>query len=162
MRTAAEPNAHVHELRELPQRLSEVLLAVLRGYVESGQPVGSRDALEQSGLAVSSATIRGAMGELMDLGLLEQPHTSAGRVPTDAAFRLWVDQLLHDPRAGRDVPSELARELDEPVSAPEIQPAPRRGRAHARSPVSSASVSRSTASACASRSSASCASRASA
>jgi len=119
VRTAAEPNAPVHELRELPQRLSEVLLAVLRGYVESGQPVGSRDALEQSGLVVSPATVRGAMSELMDLGLLDQPHTSAGRVPTDAAFRLWVDQLLHDPADGRGVPRELARELDEPAAAPE-------------------------------------------
>ena len=119
MRTAVEPHAPVHELRELPQRLSEVLLVVMRGYVESGQPVGSREALEHSGLAVSPATVRGAMVELMDLGLLEQPHTSAGRVPTDAAFRLWVDQLLHDPMPGRAVPSELARELDEPVAAPE-------------------------------------------
>jgi heat-inducible transcriptional repressor len=59
------------------------------------------------------------MGELMEMGLLEQPHTSAGRVPTDAAFRLWADQLLHDPAPGRGVPSELAREFDEPVAAPE-------------------------------------------
>jgi heat-inducible transcriptional repressor len=100
----------VHELAELPPRLAEVLLAVLRGYVESGQPVGSREALDQGGLAVSGATVRSAMAELMELGLLEQPHTSAGRVPTDAAFRLWVDQLLHDRRAAAGVPRGLARE----------------------------------------------------
>ena len=93
----AEAGAAIHDLAELPQRLSEVLLAVLHGYVESGHPVGSRDARAQSGLAVSPATVRGAMGELMELGLLEQPHTSAGRVPTDAAFRLGVDQLLPAP-----------------------------------------------------------------
>jgi len=109
----------VHELRDLPERLSEVLLAVLRGYVESGQPISSRDAREHSGLTVSAATVRGAMGELMDLGLLEQPHTSAGRVPTDSAFRLWVDQLLHDPAHGGALPRALARELDEPVGAAE-------------------------------------------
>jgi heat-inducible transcriptional repressor len=114
VKTAGETGAGIHELGELPQRLSEVLLAVLRGYVESGHPVGSRDACAQSGLSVSSATVRGAMGELMELGLLEQPHTSAGRVPTDAAFRLWVDTLLHDPHAG-SVPRELARELRDPV-----------------------------------------------
>jgi heat-inducible transcriptional repressor len=100
----------VTELAELPPRLVEVLLAVLRGYVESGQPVGSREALDQSGLAVSGATVRSAMAELMELGLLEQPHTSAGRVPTDAAFRLWVDQLLHDPLAAGALPRGLARE----------------------------------------------------
>jgi heat-inducible transcriptional repressor len=50
------------------------------------------------------------MVELMELGLLEQPHTSAGRIPTDAAFRLWVDQLLHDPRAPLGVPRGLAHE----------------------------------------------------
>ncbi len=115
----AEPSAAVHELRELPERLSEVLLAVLRAYVESGQPIGSRDAREQSSLKVSSATVRGVMGELMDLGLLEQPHTSAGRIPTDAAFRLWVDQLLHAPGHGRAVPRDLSREFSEPVAAVE-------------------------------------------
>ena len=117
VKTAAEASAGIHELGELPQRLSEVLLAVLHGYVESGQPVGSRDARAQRGLSVSPATVRGAMGELMELGLLDQPHTSAGRVPTDAAFRLWVDQLLHDPAHGGPLPRELARELDEPVGA---------------------------------------------
>jgi heat-inducible transcriptional repressor len=88
-----------------------VLLAVLRGYVESGQPVGSRDALDFGELPFSSATVRGAMAELMELGLLEQPHTSAGRVPTDAAFRLWVDQLQREPLAEQSVSPRIAREL---------------------------------------------------
>jgi len=87
------------ELGDLPRRLSDVLLAVLCGYVESGQPIGSRDALDLGELPFSSATVRGAMAELMELGLLEQPHTSAGRVPTDAAFRLWVDALQRAPFA---------------------------------------------------------------
>ena len=91
---------------------------MLRGYVESGQPIGSRDARAQSGLSVSPATVRGAMGELMELGLLEQPHTSAGRVPTDAAFRLWVDQLLHEPRTRSSAcRASSTRELGEPVGA---------------------------------------------
>ena len=111
------------ELGELPGRLSEVLLAVLRGYVETGQPIGSRDALGRGELEVSSATVRGAMAELMELGLLEQPHTSAGRVPTDAAFRLWVDHLLHEPQAEQRMPVRLARELAESASglAPPLQ-----------------------------------------
>lgn len=101
----------VSALGELPGRLGDVLLAVLRGYVESGQPVGSRDALDLGELPFSSATVRGAMAELMELGLLEQPHTSAGRVPTDAAFRLWVDHLQREPLAEQPVPARLAREL---------------------------------------------------
>ncbi len=92
---------------------------MLRGYVESGQPVGSREALDQSGLAVSGATVRSAMVELMDLGLLEQPHTSAGRVPTDAAFRLWVDRLLHEPGGAGGLPRGLARGLEPKSLAPE-------------------------------------------
>jgi len=104
------------ELGELPGRLGEVLVAVLRGYVDTGQPIGSRDALGRGELEVSSATVRGAMAELMELGLLEQPHTSAGRVPTDAAFRLWVDHLLHEPQTGQRMPVRLARELAESTS----------------------------------------------
>jgi heat-inducible transcriptional repressor len=98
-------------LGDLPGRLGDVLLAVLRGYVESGQPVGSRDALDLGDLPFSSATVRGAMAELMELGLLEQPHTSAGRVPTDAAFRLWVDHLQRDPLAEPPPSARLARAL---------------------------------------------------
>jgi len=108
----------VHELAELPPRLAGVLLAVLRRYVESGLPVGSREALEGGGLAVSGATVRNAMAELMELGLLEQPHTSAGRVPTDAAFRLWVDRLLHEPESAA-LPRALADELDPASLAPD-------------------------------------------
>lgn len=108
----------MHELAELPPRLAGVLLAVLRRYVESGQPVGSREALEGGALAVSGATVRNAMAELMELGLLEQPHTSAGRVPTDAAFRLWVDRLLHEPESAA-LPRVLAHELDPASLAPD-------------------------------------------
>jgi len=97
----------VPELAELPPRLSDVLLAVLRGYVESGQPIGSRDALDLGELPFSSATVRGAMSELMELGLLEQPHTSAGRVPTEAAFRLWVDHLQRSEERVTPVALEL-------------------------------------------------------
>jgi len=104
----------VRDLGELPARFAEVLLAVLRGYVESGQPVGSRGALDLGGLPISPASVRSAMVELMELGLLEQPHTSAGRVPTDAAFRLWVEQLRREPRSDARVPARLARGLAEP------------------------------------------------
>ncbi len=92
----------IGELTELPARMQHVLLSVLAEYVRTGQPVGSR-ALD---LDVSSATVRSAMGELMELGLLSQPHTSAGRTPTDEAFRLWAESLVHG--AVGDSPAELA------------------------------------------------------
>ena len=95
----------VAELGELSPRMRRVLLSVLVEYVRTGQPVGSR-AVD---LEVSSATVRNAMSELMELGLLSQPHTSAGRTPTDDAFRLWADTLLHG--SARDAPRELDLEL---------------------------------------------------
>lgn len=81
-------------LEQLSPRMAEVMVALVEEYIETAQPVSSSRVLERSGLAVSSATVRNSMGELAELQLLEQPHPSAGRVPTDRAFRLYVDGLL--------------------------------------------------------------------
>ena len=81
-------------LEQLSPRMREVMVALVEEYIETAQPVSSSRVLERSGLAVSSATVRNSMGELAELQLLEQPHPSAGRVPTDRAFRLYVDGLL--------------------------------------------------------------------
>jgi len=78
----------------LTPRLRDVLLAVVEEYIETARPVASRSAAVRSGLAVSSATVRSAMADLAQLELLTQPHTSAGRVPTEAAFRLYVQHLI--------------------------------------------------------------------
>jgi heat-inducible transcriptional repressor len=79
-------------------RLSERQRALLRGvvdeYVMTGQPVGSRTLLERTGLGVSASTIRAELAELEAGGLLTHPHTSAGRVPTEAGYRLYADELL--------------------------------------------------------------------
>jgi heat-inducible transcriptional repressor len=96
-------------LGELQPRLREILIAVLEEYVETARPVPSQRALARSGLWVSSATVRSAMAELGERGLLEQPHTSAGRIPTESAFRLYVADLLKRSPG----PAAPAADLDE-------------------------------------------------
>jgi heat-inducible transcriptional repressor len=83
---------------ELGARKTAVLRAVVEEYVRSGEPVGSETIAERSGLGVSSATIRNEMAALEELGYLTHPHTSAGRIPTDAGYRKYVDSL---PPGGR-------------------------------------------------------------
>jgi len=78
---------------ELGQRKVAVLRAVVEEYVRSGEPVGSETIAERSGLGVSSATIRNELAALEELGYLMHPHTSAGRIPTDAGYRRYVDSL---------------------------------------------------------------------
>src|ERR1700729_646444 len=76
-------------------RQRAILTAIIESYIETGEPVGSGTIarLQHSGAGMSPATIRNEMAELADVGLLEQPHTSAGRVPTARAFRMYVEQL---------------------------------------------------------------------
>lgn len=81
----------------LDQRNRQVLLAVIAEYVETGEPVGSRAVARRHIRGLSPATIRNAMADLEELGYLVQPHTSAGRVPTDAAYRFYVDQIQRVP-----------------------------------------------------------------
>lgn len=77
---------------ELSTRREKILAAVVNAYVVTGEPVGSKGIAAQ--LGVSSATVRNEMAELSLLGLLEQPHTSAGRVPSQKGYRLYVDRLM--------------------------------------------------------------------
>ena len=79
------------------QRNRQVLLAVIAEYVETGEPVGSRAVARRHIRGLSPATIRNAMADLEELGYLAQPHTSAGRVPTDTAYRFYVDHLQRVP-----------------------------------------------------------------
>ena len=80
--------------KELNERSREILRHVVEAYVETGEPIGSRTLSRRSGLNLSPATIRNAMADLEELGLLYAPHTSAGRLPTDAGLRLFVDGIL--------------------------------------------------------------------
>ncbi len=78
----------------LNARSREILRAVVDSYVETGEPIGSRTISRRLGAVLSAATIRNVMADLEETGLLYAPHTSAGRVPTDAGLRLFVDGLL--------------------------------------------------------------------
>lgn len=78
----------------LNHRQQQVLWATIRHYIATAEPVGSGALVKEFNLSVSSATIRNAMGHLEKVGLLFQPHTSAGRVPSDSGYRIYVDQLI--------------------------------------------------------------------
>ena len=81
---------------ELDGRKMKILKAIIRTYLETGEPVGSRTISKDDELNVSSATIRNEMADLEEMGLIVQPHTSAGRIPTDRGYRLYVDELMEE------------------------------------------------------------------
>lgn len=79
---------------EMDSRKQKILEAVVLDYIETAEPVGSRTISKKYNLGVSSATIRNEMADLEEMGLIEQPHTSAGRIPSDAGYRYYVDYLM--------------------------------------------------------------------
>ena len=78
----------------MDQRKVIILTTIIKNYLETGEPVGSRTISKFSGLNLSSATIRNEMSDLEELGYIIQPHTSAGRIPSDKGYRFYVDQLM--------------------------------------------------------------------
>lgn len=80
----------------LDERKITILKAIIRSYMETGEPVGSRTLSKLPDLSVSSATIRNEMSDLEEMGYIIQPHTSAGRVPTDKGYRFYVDELMKE------------------------------------------------------------------
>ena len=81
---------------ELDERKRKILKAIIQTYLETGEPVGSRTISKYTDLNLSSATIRNEMSDLEELGYIVQPHTSAGRIPSDAGYRLYVDELMRE------------------------------------------------------------------
>ena len=81
-------------ITELSERKLVILRAIIQNYLETGEPVGSRTLSKYTGLNLSSATIRNEMADLEDFGYILQPHTSAGRIPSDKGYRLYVDMLM--------------------------------------------------------------------
>ncbi len=83
---------------ELSERKKKILRAVVESYVQTAEPVGSKAILDLADLNVSSATIRNELADLTEQGYLEQPHTSAGRIPSPKGYRLYVNELMEDQR----------------------------------------------------------------
>ena len=93
----------------LSERTRRILAALIREYIETGEPVASAALVRRTGVALSSATIRNVLAQLEDMGFVWQPHTSAGRVPTDLGYRFYVDSLLEGRRLNKDASAVEAR-----------------------------------------------------
>src|SRR5215471_14861968 len=119
---------------DLERRQREILAMIIRQYVSSGVPVGSMAVAEQLPAPLSSATIRSVMARLEELGYLDQPHISAGRVPTDKAYRFYVDRIASSMPLGVKIenyiheslgaPREPAERLERTPDVSEAPPAP--------------------------------------
>ena len=96
----------------LSERYQNILKATIKHYIATAEPVGSKTLAQEYDLKVSSATIRNAMGKLEDAGLLYQPHVSAGRIPSDSGYRIYVDRLLiPDDKLVKTIEQSLQQEL---------------------------------------------------
>ena len=93
---------------DINERKIKILEAIIHDYIQTGDPVGSRTISKKYDLGISSATIRNEMADLEDLGLIVQPHTSAGRIPSDKGYRLYVDNLMQYPDIAPDIQKVVA------------------------------------------------------
>ncbi len=98
---------------ELTERKKKVLRSVVDLYIRTAEPVGSKAITELPDMKFSSATIRNEMAELTAMGYLEQPHTSAGRIPSPAGYRLYVDELMADYRLSVDETKSISSAIEE-------------------------------------------------
>ena len=98
---------------ELTERKKKVLRAIVDLYIRTAEPVGSKAIAEMPDMSYSSATIRNEMADLLAMGYLEQPHTSAGRVPSAAGYRLYVDELMADYRLSMDETRSINDAIEE-------------------------------------------------
>ena len=108
---------------QLSARAAQILTALVAEYIDTGEAVGSARLIHVTGLGVSSATVRNTLSELEELGYLQQPHTSAGRIPTDRGYRFYVDQLLAGPRPFRAhaaMEAQLRRDAGSPALAEDV------------------------------------------
>ncbi len=102
---------------ELSERKKQILKAVVEAHIHQGEPIGSKYLMQNHAVALSSATIRNEMAELEELGYLEQPHTSAGRIPSEAGYRFYVNTLMESYR----LTSMELRELNDLVKEKTVQ-----------------------------------------
>src|SRR5881628_2981212 len=95
----------------LTERERQVLEAVIETYVQTAEPAGSRTISRRFGMTLSAATIRNTMSDLEEKGYLYHPHTSAGRIPTDLAYRVYVDSLMRLRQVSRSESDQIREEL---------------------------------------------------
>ena len=93
----------------LNERSKHILEAIIEDYIHTAEPVGSRTITRRHGVSLSPATVRNVMADLEEMGFLVSPHTSAGRIPTDKAYRFYVDSLLGLPRIAREEREEIRK-----------------------------------------------------
>ncbi|HUG35107.1 MAG TPA: heat-inducible transcriptional repressor HrcA [Anaerolineales bacterium] len=96
---------------DLTDRQKSLLLLIIRDYIESAQPVGSKRLVDHYRLGLSPATIRNEMSELTEMGYLRQPHTSAGRVPTEEGYRYFVSQMMHSAELPEAIRNTIAHQF---------------------------------------------------
>jgi heat-inducible transcriptional repressor len=99
-------------MASLDARSRSILKEIIRVHVDTGRPVSSRTLFKSNRFGLSPASIRNIMADLTDLGFLAQPHTSAGRVPTDRAYRVYIDELMRQRKVGDDVRERVDSDLD--------------------------------------------------
>ena len=104
---------------ELTERQKTLLLLIIRDYIESAQPVGSKRLMEHYRINLSSATIRNEMAALTEMGYLRQPHTSAGRVPTEEGYRYFVSQMVNQAELPESVQATISHQFHQ--SQPDVE-----------------------------------------
>ncbi|MEX0599630.1 MAG: heat-inducible transcriptional repressor HrcA [Rhodothermales bacterium] len=112
MATSERPNASTTTDHVLTNREREILRLVVTSFIDKAGPVGSRFLARSSGIGLSPASIRNTMSDLEEYGYLDQPYTSAGRVPTEFGYRTFVDELMGSPRLSKFEKMTLQAELD--------------------------------------------------
>ncbi|MFN3492228.1 MAG: HrcA family transcriptional regulator, partial [Anaerolineales bacterium] len=98
-------------MTNLTERQKTLLLLLIKDYIETAQPVGSKRLAERYHLNFSTATIRSEMAELTELGYLRQPHTSAGRVPTEEGYRYFVSEMMHSAELPESVQRTISHQF---------------------------------------------------
>lgn len=107
------------EMPNLTERQKTLLILIVRDYIESAQPIGSKRLAEHYNISFSSATIRNEMAALTEMGYLRQPHTSAGRVPTEEGYRFFVSQMMHQAELPDTVQRTISHQFHQ--SGPDIE-----------------------------------------
>ena len=103
------------DILDIRDRKMKILHAIIKDYIATAEPVGSRTLAKKYDLGISPATIRNEMSDLEEMGFLEQPHTSSGRIPSDQAYRIYVDQLMQVDKINKVIEQTITKEYEDYV-----------------------------------------------